>query len=192
MTCRRAPFPARRRRRNRRGCGRWPRSRGRSFWPSWRPSRRRRRLFAKRCVAKRAEWNQSRGNSWREKEAGSPHFDLSILNPCRNSEQTTRGPKSPTAIAAQAPACGAAVPAATCRRDARTTNSPTTRSHSSAKVCAFLCAPWKRVRIFEEIIGLFQVAHFSKTVRIFEQVAHLRQGLGPRVPARGCSAVVDA
>jgi hypothetical protein len=32
------------------------------------------------------------------------------------------------------------------------------------------------VRIFEQISGVFQDAHFSKTVRIFEQRAHLRQG----------------
>jgi len=43
----------------------------------------------------------------------------------------------------------------------------------------FWCAPWKRVRIFEGIVGIFQDAHFSKSVRIFEGRAHLRQGLGP-------------
>jgi hypothetical protein len=32
----------------------------------------------------------------------------------------------------------------------------------------FSCASWKKVRIFEEIFGLFQDAHFSKMVRIFE------------------------
>jgi hypothetical protein len=38
----------------------------------------------------------------------------------------------------------------------------------SAKVRSFLCAPWKRLRIFEGIIGVFQDAHFRKPVRIFE------------------------
>jgi hypothetical protein len=44
----------------------------------------------------------------------------------------------------------------------------------SAKVRTFSCAPWKRVRIFEEIVGVFQDAHFrkpcasSKGVRTFE------------------------
>jgi hypothetical protein len=61
-----------------------------------------------------------------------------------------------------------------------------------SKMRTFRCAPWKRVRIFEGIIEVFQDAHSSKTVRIFEEVAHLRQGLGPRVPARGCSAVVES
>jgi hypothetical protein len=40
----------------------------------------------------------------------------------------------------------------------------------------FSCAPWKRVRTFEEISGDFQDAHFRKTVRLFEPTAHLRQG----------------
>jgi hypothetical protein len=43
-----------------------------------------------------------------------------------------------------------------------------------SKVRSFRCAPWKRVRIFEGIIGIFQDAHFSKTVRTFEPRAHLR------------------
>jgi hypothetical protein len=58
-------------------------------------------------------------------------------------------------------------------------------NRSAAAFCEgahFLCASWKRVRIFEEIIGIFQDAHFSKPVRIFERGAHLRQG----------SAAVDA
>jgi len=37
-----------------------------------------------------------------------------------------------------------------------------------SKMRSFSCAPWKTVRIFEEISGLFQDAHFSKMVRIFE------------------------
>jgi hypothetical protein len=41
----------------------------------------------------------------------------------------------------------------------------------------FSCAPWKRVRIFEEISGVFQDAHFRKVVRTFEPRAHLRQGV---------------
>jgi hypothetical protein len=41
---------------------------------------------------------------------------------------------------------------------------------------SFSCAPWKSVRIFEGIVGIFQDAHFSKTMRIFEPSAHLRQG----------------
>jgi hypothetical protein len=45
-----------------------------------------------------------------------------------------------------------------------------------SKMLSFRCASWKRVRIFEGISGVFQDAHFSKTVRIFEQRAHLRQG----------------
>jgi hypothetical protein len=45
-----------------------------------------------------------------------------------------------------------------------------------SKVRSFWCAPWKRVRIFEEISGVFQDAHFSKSVRIFERCALLRQG----------------
>jgi hypothetical protein len=44
---------------------------------------------------------------------------------------------------------------------------------------SFVCASWKKVRIFEGISGVFQDAHFSKEVRIFEWGAHLRQGLGP-------------
>jgi hypothetical protein len=39
---------------------------------------------------------------------------------------------------------------------------------------SFRCAPWKRVRIFEGISGIFQDAHFLKPVRIFEWAAHLR------------------
>jgi hypothetical protein len=35
------------------------------------------------------------------------------------------------------------------------------------------------VRIFEGISGIIQDAHFRKLLRTFEQVAHLRQGLGP-------------
>jgi hypothetical protein len=46
-------------------------------------------------------------------------------------------------------------------------------------VRSFPCASWKRLRIFEEILGIFQDAHFRKPVRIFEEGAHLRQGLGP-------------
>jgi len=41
---------------------------------------------------------------------------------------------------------------------------------------SFRCAPWKRLRIFEGILGIFQDAHFSKLVRIFEGRAHLRSG----------------
>jgi hypothetical protein len=48
-----------------------------------------------------------------------------------------------------------------------------------SKLRSFSCASWKRVRIFEEISGVFQDAHFSKMVRIFEHRAHLRQA-GPR------------
>ncbi len=33
----------------------------------------------------------------------------------------------------------------------------------------------KRLRTFEEILGIFQGAHFSKTVRTFERSAHLRR-----------------
>ena len=76
----RGRFPARRRRRSRRECGRWPRSRGRSFWPTWRPSRRRHPSSAKTCVAKREKENQSRGNSWRERETGWPRSRFPILN----------------------------------------------------------------------------------------------------------------
>ena len=36
------------------------------------------------------------------------------------------------------------------------------------------------MRIFEGIIGVFQDAHFSKTVRIFEGAAHLRTRAPPR------------
>jgi hypothetical protein len=39
---------------------------------------------------------------------------------------------------------------------------------------SFSCAPWKRVRIFEEISELFQDAHFRRMLRTFEQLAHLR------------------
>jgi hypothetical protein len=39
----------------------------------------------------------------------------------------------------------------------------------------FSCAPWKMVRIFEGIVGVFQDAHFSKRLRIFEPGAHLRR-----------------
>jgi hypothetical protein len=46
-------------------------------------------------------------------------------------------------------------------------------------VRSFWCAPWQQVRIFEEIFGLFQDAHFRKLLRTFEQLAHLRQGVGP-------------
>jgi hypothetical protein len=35
------------------------------------------------------------------------------------------------------------------------------------------------VRIFEGFLGVFQDAHSSKRLRIFESRAHLRQGLGP-------------
>jgi hypothetical protein len=45
----------------------------------------------------------------------------------------------------------------------------------SAKMLSFLCASWKRLRIFEGIVGVFQDAHFRKRVRIFEWSAHLRR-----------------
>jgi hypothetical protein len=38
----------------------------------------------------------------------------------------------------------------------------------------FSCAPWKSVRIFEGISGIFQDAHFQKMLPIFEHPAHLR------------------
>jgi hypothetical protein len=44
-----------------------------------------------------------------------------------------------------------------------------------SKVRSFSCAPWKRVRIFEGIVGVFQDAHFPKWLRIFESGAHLRR-----------------
>src|SRR5580700_7218678 len=53
-----------------------------------------------------------------------------------------------------------------------------------AKVRSFSCAPWKRVRIFEENIGIFQDAHFSNPVRIFEGGAHLRTRAPPWTPCR--------
>src|SRR5580698_4888270 len=64
----------------------------------------------------------------------------------------------------------------------------------------FRCAPWKRVRIFEGISGLFQDAHFSKTLRTFEQTAHLRSralALHPVpfsrkvAPARAAASIAD-
>jgi hypothetical protein len=35
------------------------------------------------------------------------------------------------------------------------------------------------VSIFEEIVGVFQDAHFIEKLSIFEAGEHLRQGLGP-------------
>jgi hypothetical protein len=57
---------------------------------------------------------------------------------------------------------------------------------------SFWCAPWKRVRIFEGILGVFQDAHFSKPVRIFEQRAHLRSRAGPCTPAPFSRKVAQA
>jgi hypothetical protein len=51
----------------------------------------------------------------------------------------------------------------------------TTAAPRSAKMRSFTCAPWKRLRIFEGIVGVFQDAHFRKIVRIFEGGAHLRR-----------------
>src|ERR1700723_3525941 len=49
------------------------------------------------------------------------------------------------------------------------------RGRSSRRRCARKCAHLrKRLRTFEEILGIFQGAHFSKTVRTFEPGAHLR------------------
>jgi hypothetical protein len=44
-----------------------------------------------------------------------------------------------------------------------------------SKMRSFPCAPWKRVRIFERILGVFQDAHFRKSLRTFEPLAHLRR-----------------
>jgi hypothetical protein len=49
------------------------------------------------------------------------------------------------------------------------------RDGPRSKMLTFRCAPWKQVRTFEGILGVFQDAHFSKTVSIFEQGAHLRR-----------------
>jgi hypothetical protein len=59
-------------------------------------------------------------------------------------------------------------------------------------VRSFSCAPWKQVRIFEEILGLFQDAHFSKTLRIFEQSAHLRSRASALHPVPLARKVVQA
>jgi hypothetical protein len=45
----------------------------------------------------------------------------------------------------------------------------------SAKVRSFACAPWKQVRIFEEIVGVLQDAHFPKGLRTYGPGAHLRR-----------------
>jgi hypothetical protein len=49
------------------------------------------------------------------------------------------------------------------------------RDGPRSNMLTFRCAPWKQVRTFEGILGVFQDAHFSKTVSIFEQGAHLRR-----------------
>jgi hypothetical protein len=61
-----------------------------------------------------------------------------------------------------------------------------------AKVRSFSCAPWKRVRIFEGIIEVFQDAHFSKRVRIFEPSAHLRSRAAALHPVPFSRRVVRA
>jgi hypothetical protein len=45
------------------------------------------------------------------------------------------------------------------------------RFHEGAQIW---CAPWKRLRTFEEICGVFQDAHLVEGLRIFEAGAHLR------------------
>jgi hypothetical protein len=43
------------------------------------------------------------------------------------------------------------------------------------------------VRIFEGILGVFQDAHFSKRLRIFEQGAHLRRPVALGYPLAGAA-----
>jgi hypothetical protein len=48
-----------------------------------------------------------------------------------------------------------------------------------SKVLTFSCAPWKRVRIFEEIVGIFQDAHFRKPCASSKGVRTFEPGLCP-------------
>ena len=56
----------------------------------------------------------------------------------------------------------------------------------------FSCASWKRVRIFEGIVGVFQDAHFSNPVSIFERSAHLRSRASALHPVPFSRNVVQA